>query len=289
MKMQIIFLQTADPYRYDEMLQLTSQTVKEYCARHGFLYESYTGIKRGYHNWQATYNRIYQLEELLQRGFGGWAIYMDADAYVYDPSFDLRSYLEERNDFGLVLTPSMATDHHWDINAGVVMINLGHEIGRHVVREWRAGFDGLSEQLLRDSAEWLHAGSDQDLIQVILRTQPQVAAATYLQSTDLINSNFATFIRQELRSYSDSFQVRLARIATEVESALRRAPDATVGVDTASTIAAATYRAILGRSPGQAEIGHVLEVLEREGLASGLERATAELVASEEFQARQWA
>ena len=90
-------MQTADSREYRAMLEMTAKVNLAYCAAQGMTYESYLGIKRGVAPWQATYNRIFMLNELLDRGFRGWAIFVDADAFVADFSFDLRGYLK-RND-----------------------------------------------------------------------------------------------------------------------------------------------------------------------------------------------
>lgn len=97
--MGIVFVQTADPIRYRIFLEITSQTVREYCARHGFGYESFLGIARGYHPWQATYNRIPILRRWADSGFSGWICYLDADAYIADLAFDLRAYLRQNKFF----------------------------------------------------------------------------------------------------------------------------------------------------------------------------------------------
>jgi hypothetical protein len=58
-----IFLQTCDPDRYFAIWAAGSQTVRRYCAKQGFGYEAYIGIKSGYFPWHATYNRIFLFKE----------------------------------------------------------------------------------------------------------------------------------------------------------------------------------------------------------------------------------
>src|ERR1700758_4596739 len=54
----VLFLQTADSEKYRAILNLTSKTVEKYCEKNKFQYQSHIGIIRGYHLWQATFNRI---------------------------------------------------------------------------------------------------------------------------------------------------------------------------------------------------------------------------------------
>ena len=79
---KIVLLQTSDAHVYAQMLQETARVNKVYCTRHGLEYQGFIGIKRGFHSWQATFNRISLLVELQQAGDTGWVIYLDADAYV---------------------------------------------------------------------------------------------------------------------------------------------------------------------------------------------------------------
>ena len=114
--MNVLFMQTAD-VTYRPLLELTSQTVTEYCARHQYLYESHLGIVRGYYPWHATYNRIPLLKRLLNAGYSGWVCYLDADAYIADLDFDLTAYLRDKGDFALIAAPG-ARAGWWDVNAG---------------------------------------------------------------------------------------------------------------------------------------------------------------------------
>jgi hypothetical protein len=284
----VIFFQTADAYKYSEMLAMTSRTVIEYCRRHNYSYESYTGVKRGPHGWQASYNRIYQLQEIMDRGFRGWAIHMDADAYIVDLDFDLGGYLSDKGQYSAILTPSMATDHHWDINDGVALINLGHPIGREIVAGWRAGFDRVTDETLVAATDWLHADSDQDIIQTMLRLREDIATTVYLQSTDLINSSFATFIRQHLRGYSPNFHHRMTSIAEEVDRVLGITHNghSTVSPDIAwasITAIEILYEALLGRAADEEGTENARRHFADVGFATGLRDLMQTFLSSDEY------
>ena len=218
----VLFLQTADAFRYAPMLAVTAVTVTEYCRRHGFRYESFVGLKRGVWNWQATYNRIVQYKELLDRGFTGWGIYLDADAYIHDLDFDLPRYLADKSGYGAIFATSGVTSEHWDVNAGVAFINFGHPEGRRLVESWWQGFARLSDETLQDARTWLEDQNDQGLLHGILKQDRAIADALLVESMAFINSMEARFIRQHLRAQASDFDIRLQNIIEQVRTVLHR-------------------------------------------------------------------
>lgn len=62
------------------------------------------------------------LADLARDGYRGWVVYLDADAFVADLAFDLRSYFQENEVFVLMGGP--AAPASWAINAGVFSIDL---------------------------------------------------------------------------------------------------------------------------------------------------------------------
>lgn len=218
---ELVVLQTADPFRYARMLEVTARTAIEFCRRHGHRYESFVGIKRGAHSWQATYNRIVQFKELLDGGFTGWALYLDADAHVHDLEFDLAAYLSDKTNRAAIFATSGVTGAHWDVNAGVALINFAHPEGRRLVQEWWAAFQAISDERLAQAEQWLDADNDQDLLHQILRKTPAIADAVLVESMEFMNSRHARFIRQHLRAQTADFDARVRGIADEVAAVLR--------------------------------------------------------------------
>jgi SAM-dependent methyltransferase len=218
----VILLQTADADRYAPMLAVTATNVREYARRHGHGYESFVGIKRGFHPWQATFNRIPMLAELLDRGFAGWALYLDADAYIQDLDFDLTDYLADKDDRAAIFATSGVTGQAWDVNAGVALINFGHPQGRALVQRWAERFAAHDDAFLRDAAEWLHDGNDQDFLHHILREEPEIGAAVLVEQMAFINGPHASFIRQHLRTMSPTLQGRLEALTGAVAETLDR-------------------------------------------------------------------
>ena len=217
----IIVLQTADAERYAAILATTAPNVREYCRRHGLGYESFLGIKRGFHPWQATFNRIPMLVELVERGFTGWALYLDADAWFHDLDFDLAGYLADKQDRAAILAASGVTEQAWDINAGVALINLGHPLGRELIAQWAAGFAAHSDEDLRQGETWFDHGNDQDLLHQILRRDAAIADAVLIERNSFMNGPHARFIRQHLRAQSPSFERRLRTLSEAVAGVFR--------------------------------------------------------------------
>src|SRR6185369_16303432 len=116
----------------------TSRTARSFCQKNGFIYESYVGIKRGYFGWHAAFNRIPILEGLIESGFKGWFFYLDADAYIADQDFNLKSYLEDKQQYAAVFVASGATDLWFDVNDGVFLLNTSSIIAQDLVRLWAA-------------------------------------------------------------------------------------------------------------------------------------------------------
>ncbi len=222
----IVLLQTSDATVYAPMLAVTATNVREYARRHGYGYDSFVGIKRGFHPWQATFNRIPMLAELLDRGFTGWAFYLDADAYIQDLDFDLEAYLADKQDRAAIFATSGVTDRAWDVNAGVALINFGHPQGRALVRSWAERFAAHSDDFLRDAVEWIHDGNDQDLLHHILREEPEIAAAVHVVPMTFMNGPHASFVRQQLRTMAPTLQARLEILTEAVAGTFRNTCDA---------------------------------------------------------------
>jgi hypothetical protein len=262
--MEILFLQTAEA-TYRPLLEATSQTVREYCARHRCNYESFFGVIRGYHPWHATYNRIPLLKRLVDVGYEGWVCYIDADAYICDLGFNLREYLSDKDRYALIIAPGSEGVQWWRVNAGVFLINLGHRVGRAVVRDWSRRFDQITDEQLRAATWWSQTRDDQSLLQDLLQELPDAEHSTLIErgATGILGR----FVKQVLRVVGD-LETRTAY--------LRRATETLLGQDTRVSVTAL-------RSEGQTEeafVRGVYRVLlmrdpEPSGLANGVKYVQA--------------
>ena len=222
-----VLLQTSDAHVYAPILHETARVNRAYCARHGLEYQCFIGIKRGYHPWQATFNRIPLLFELAQAGDVGWVVYLDADAYVFDLAFDVQAYLSANAHRACIVAPGSAVAK-WDVNAGVLFVNLQHMLGRKLVEAWAAAFAAAisDEGLLASAGPWSAGVDDQILLQRVLRDNRDILDATLVDSSETINYATGSFIRQILRSSVDSLPLRLQWTARDAQIALSRSPDA---------------------------------------------------------------
>lgn len=283
--MDIVFLQTADPFRYKRMLDATARTVTEYCRRHGFGYESYVGVKRGYFPWHATFNRMFQFRELLDRGFTGWAIYLDADAYIYDLDFDLRSYLSDKAHHAGVMTTIPGAPHPWCINAGVIFLNLGHERGQEIAARWLDRYSQISNARLRTMEVWHDGESDQSMLFDLLLQEPSIRAAVHYEDISLINSYDARFIRQFLRSLSPDLGDRTTAIMSAVDDVMHRGAAQSRDVDVAEEIVSRLYHIILRRGPDAGSIGYS-QLIAAKGMTLAVPEVVQLLLDSPEYKSR---
>ncbi|UPY36954.1 hypothetical protein [Sediminicoccus sp. KRV36] len=207
-----LLLQTADPVVYRGFLEVTGLVNRAYCTRQGIRYAAHIGIARGCHPWHATFNRILLLKGLLDEGFTGWLLYLDADAYVADLDFDLHGFLASRAHRSILgaLGHNKALS---DINAGVVFFNFAHQDTALILTEWHRLFlqEVTEEMLAGSTAGWSFAPNDQDLLQRVLaenlvRLWPGIG----IEERDVFNSTKASFIRQILRRDAPSLAERMA-------------------------------------------------------------------------------
>lgn len=218
----IVMAQSADSVNYYEMLRVTSRVSRAYCIVHSINYICYYGIIRGFHPWQACYNRIYMLANLIELGFEGWYVHLDADAWVQDATFDLRSYFEGLPDTSFVFTPG-GEGGVWDVNDGVFFANCAHPDTREVVRSWKDRAMAISAEELRDAPEWYQVHCDQRLLHEILqRDDHRLCSAIRYEDPRFFNGPGpgTRFIRQVLRAAYDSPEKRWDQIELGAERAL---------------------------------------------------------------------
>ncbi|MEI6162394.1 MAG: hypothetical protein WCP77_21385 [Roseococcus sp.] len=207
-----LLLQTSDAEVYRGFLDLTAHLNRAYATRQGIRYDAPVGILRGHHPWHATFNRILLLKDLLDQGFGGWVLYLDADAYVADLDFDIHAFLASRAHRSIlgVLGHNKALS---DINAGVVFFNFAHADTAFILTEWHRLFLAeVTEEMLAGSAEgWSFGPNDQDLLQSVLAENLlRLWAGIGIEERDVLNSTKARFIRQILRRDAPSLAERMA-------------------------------------------------------------------------------
>ena len=203
-----LMMQTAAGAGYEAMLEATDAHHRAYCAANRVDFHSWIGIRRGVHPWQASFNRIEMLVDLLEHGFAGWVLYLDADAVIRQPGFDIRRYLGKRSGYALIAAPGGA--EHWNINDGVFFLNMANPAGREIVRGWHEHVHATVTDAMLETAvaPWqpLPDGrpfpDDQHLLQMLLRREEALARVLLVEDGGLLNGA-GRFIRQFMRVRGD--------------------------------------------------------------------------------------
>lgn len=253
----ITFIQTSDVSKYRPLIDRSSLSLKAYCEKFGHAYECFYGIKRGAQPWHASLNRIPILKSYIESGYDGWIIYVDADAYIADLSFDIGAYLAERSQYALIAAPSgVIPPRWWDINAGVFAINLGHAKARRLVDLWYEKFMAPPLEVLSAEKTWGDVIDDQAILHDSLNAIERFEEALLLDE-GVFNWN-SRFIRQVVREAGPMW-LRIKRIEEAVNQSLAEA-----GMDTSALplrghhneredaneeFVEAVYQVMFGRNP----------------------------------------
>jgi hypothetical protein len=270
--MKITFLQSTDPAIYAAFLDVTSVTIKEYCARHGTSYHSYMGLIRGTHPWQAALNRIPILKSYVLAGYEGWIIYVDADAYIADLDFDLAGYLAGKSDYAIIAAPSGVTPPRWwDVNNGVFALNCGHPHGRALVDRWHERLMMNSDEALAGEAKWGDVVDDQHIFHESLLDIAGMEQFLYRdEGPDPVFNWEHRFIRQRVR-LTGTLASRLSGLAEVVDEVMQLSSEtgradafeARAQHDANTAFVNAIYTVIFGRDADQAGFDGVMRALKR--------------------------
>lgn len=278
---ELTVLQTSDAFKYSRMLRATSRTAIEYCRRHGFAYESFIGIKRGFHGAQAAFNRIFLLQELVDRGYRGWALYMDADAYIYDLDFDLHAYLADKQDRSAIMATIPGESIPWHINSGVLFFNLGHPQAVALIGEWKRRFMSVSDERLRNLLSVWDHDNDQTMLYEALDQNPALREPVAFVDAMLFNHCQGEFIRQFLNSLDGDIDSRTKTIEGAVTEVLQDTAIAEEGVE--ERLVGDFYRIIFGRDPDPASKGYS-DLLRTDGIVRAAPIVISSLLNSDEYR-----
>jgi hypothetical protein len=275
-------VQTADPIRYKRMMEATSKTAIAYCERHDLSYESFVGIKRGFYGCHATFNRMFMLTELIERGWSDWVLYMDADAYFYDLNFDLREYLQSKAHMAAVMATIDGETIPWHINAGVLMFNLGHPVARELLYDWRSRFLALDESRLKALTSVWGDDNDQFMLCSALYDHSEWRDHVHFERAININHVDGTFIRQYLGAFDADIETRTDTLERAVQDVLLRH-----GIVDKSheAVLSALYRATLGRDPDASGLAGYIPALAARNAGDGVEFVLNSLLDSDEGRA----
>lgn len=213
--MKIRVIQTCDETSgYKGLMDVTREINELYCKKWGYEYVSYVGVKRGYHPWNATFNRIYLLEEILNAQDCDWVVYLDADCFVYDVNTRLEEIIfEEENQYRAFLFCRGSSDDLWDINCGSFFMNVKSSFSRPVITLWKTYFESIltDEILFRAKEPWSIASKtimiqDQSMLEAVFKVYDVMGVlARFLRTYNGERGNrfnySGPFIRQLIRPH----------------------------------------------------------------------------------------
>jgi hypothetical protein len=218
----IVLVQSADAVNYFSLLRTTARINREFCLKQDVDYTCHHGIIRGFHPWQACFNRIYLLHNLIELGFTGWYIHLDADAWVRNVSFDIRTYLAECADHSMIFA-KMASLRLWDVNDGIFLANCAHPDTQEIVVAWKQRAEEVSEDSLRAAPNWYdnHVPGDQSLLQDVLRRDDErLTAHIRYEPISFMNAPTSNVFCQLLRAQQEDPVKRLQHIQHRVALAI---------------------------------------------------------------------
>jgi FkbM family methyltransferase len=225
-KDELLLWQTSDKEKYWPMLQETSKTIYKYAQNHPIHHEKYIGIKRGVWPWQATHNRIYKLNELIDNNYKGWFLYIDADAFISDFNFSFLNYLKDKKEYGFIAAEVPEPKGFWDFNIGILLVNLGHPIARCVIRRWKTHYDEkYTESDYIKADQWNMIDCDQAAFHQIIKNSA-FKKYIYTEGTkEIFNAKNAKIISQLVREAADSscyntLESRIEMISSKVNEVL---------------------------------------------------------------------
>ncbi len=199
------------------MLELTSSHNKIYCDINGINYEKFVGVYRGYWPWQATFNRIIKLKALVDAGYKGWFLYVDADSYIFDLSFDIKSYLKSHSDCFFIAATG-GDGRRLAVNAGVFFLDLSRSESVWLVNRWHELFlMRAPDTYLRKQSSWENDGvNDQEFLhQTLGERQKEFDPIVWVDDGTLLNYRGA-FIRQILRTTFRELHERMDAIGRDI-------------------------------------------------------------------------
>jgi hypothetical protein len=217
--LDVVVIQTSDPVRYKPMLDITARACKRWSEVQKLHYAPFVGLKIGSRPWHAIFNRILLLAEIAQSDFAGWAVYLDADAYPFDFTVNLRAYLARNASFALIANQCQADQLL--PNSGILLFNFADPRTREIIAAWRSLLqERFAQGRISSDPEWPEKTiNDQSMLHEVLIRRGGVKQEILFESGRFIGDLDAVFLRQVLRRHGD-FGWRLTEAETAVRVAL---------------------------------------------------------------------
>lgn len=218
----IVILQSSDPVRYTRFLEVAGPYNYQVALSSGMSYSSYIGLKRGSQPYQAIFNRIFMLHELILSGYSGWAVYIDADG-VLNKNYPLKTKLkeiEDQNKYLFVHPPHGPESEHFDwcsCNTAVFAIDLSRSLSKILVEAW-VHFYNFHPELISDTISWTDTIHDQWSFNVILCAIDEFKShIAYAPLENLLTVQFPR-VNNDSDSSKEDIDIRIHKIKIFLES-----------------------------------------------------------------------
>ena len=242
--MRIVLVQTCDATSgYKGLMDVTRQVNEKYCEKWGYEYRAFVGMKRGFHPWHATFNRIYLMEEVLKKTDADWVVYLDADAYVHNLETRLEEIIfEDDNATKAFIFCTGGGPLPSDINAGVFFMNAKSPFAAPVISLWKTYYESIltDDILFRAPVPWSICSKtlcvqDQSMLEAIFKTYDEMGVLPRILRTyqdgngggNRFNYDGA-FIKQLIRPHMGSrgpcIEERIAAAKRQVASGAQEEP-----------------------------------------------------------------
>jgi hypothetical protein len=120
---------------YRDAITLTSNVNSEFAYLKKIDYLLLKANTFGNESWGEPFNRLYALGWLLEASTSrtyDWVLYLDADAFVSNPSFDVLGMIRDHYQQSFIFCMG-SESHYIEINNGVFFANLKHPKTRQVI------------------------------------------------------------------------------------------------------------------------------------------------------------
>lgn len=171
----IYMIQSCDPFRYVKLLNAASRFNVKWCLDNGVQYCSKPTLYIGKLPHYAMFNRIFMLNELIEIGYAGWVIWLDADGIVIDRSLDIKSFLNTARNDGFAFVMQHAgviegIDYWHNVNTGCFFVDLSNPCARFVISKWLEFYDAVFPLNVHDNVSWNDIINDQHSFVSIIRS-----------------------------------------------------------------------------------------------------------------------
>ena len=167
---RVLVMQTCGPGKYEELLKATRLANERWAGQQGYDYLSVVGnyaarhFQHGGREALSRFNKAWMVAEIMNMSSYDYVFYMDADAMVTDPLWDVRTLPSSLQGM-MFQAHAGGGGPPWNINDGVMLWDLRHPHAADVVFDWVA----RSVEAIKAAGKEEPYFSDQALLKHALR------------------------------------------------------------------------------------------------------------------------